>query len=201
MLMSLAANAQNTFVDLGLPSGNLWATCNVGADSPEKTGDLFAWDSDQEAPSVEQWDELLCGEFTTNEVATLNGVKGVKVTGKNGNSIFLPEESYWTTDIFMIDGEDPDPSRTTVICSDPNNNDIFLYYEGYLHDECCCIRLVLVSGAQVTKHTISNIPDGWKVNGSTTNGTYEANEGAKVIFTPANIPAGKKIKSIKVVKQ
>lgn len=53
----------------------------------------------------------------------------------------------------------------------------------------------------VTKHTIYNIPDGWKVNGSTTSGTYKAEEGAEVIFTPANIPAGKKIKSIKVVKQ
>ena len=50
-------------------------------------------------------------------------------------------------------------------------------------------------------YTISNIPDGWKVNGSTTNGTYEAAEGAEVIFTPANIPAGKKIKSIKAVKK
>ena len=57
------------------------------------------------------------------------------------------------------------------------------------------------AGSVGTQYTISNIPDGWKVNGSTTNGTYEANEGAKVIFTPANIPAGKKIKSIKVVKQ
>ncbi len=52
-----------------------------------------------------------------------------------------------------------------------------------------------------TKYTISNIPSGWKVNGSTTSGTYKAEEGAEVIFTPANIPAGKKIKSIKVVKQ
>lgn len=30
-------------VDLALPSGNLWATCNVGADSPEEYGDYFAW--------------------------------------------------------------------------------------------------------------------------------------------------------------
>ena len=52
-----------------------------------------------------------------------------------------------------------------------------------------------------TQYTISNIPDGWKVNGSTTSGTYKATEGAKVIFTPDNIPAGKKIKSVKVVKQ
>ncbi|MBO5706766.1 MAG: hypothetical protein J6S05_07215 [Bacteroidaceae bacterium] len=31
------------FVDLGLPSGTLWADRNVGADSPEASGDYFAW--------------------------------------------------------------------------------------------------------------------------------------------------------------
>ncbi len=31
------------FVDLGLPSGTLWATCNIGANSPEEYGDYFAW--------------------------------------------------------------------------------------------------------------------------------------------------------------
>ena len=31
------------YVDLGLPSGTLWATCNVGADSPESYGDYYAW--------------------------------------------------------------------------------------------------------------------------------------------------------------
>ena len=31
------------YVDLGLPSGTLWATCNVGADSPEGYGDYYAW--------------------------------------------------------------------------------------------------------------------------------------------------------------
>ncbi len=30
-------------VDLGLPSGTLWATCNVGATSPEQDGAYFAW--------------------------------------------------------------------------------------------------------------------------------------------------------------
>ena len=30
-------------VDLGLPSGTLWATRNVGANSPEDYGDKFAW--------------------------------------------------------------------------------------------------------------------------------------------------------------
>ena len=31
------------YVDLGLPSGTLWATCNVGANIPEKFGGYFAW--------------------------------------------------------------------------------------------------------------------------------------------------------------
>lgn len=31
------------FVDLGLPSGTLWATCNMGASSPEEYGDYYAW--------------------------------------------------------------------------------------------------------------------------------------------------------------
>ena len=31
------------WVDLGLPSGTLWATCNVGASSPEQYGTYFAW--------------------------------------------------------------------------------------------------------------------------------------------------------------
>lgn len=31
------------YVDLGLPSGTLWATCNVGAENPIDYGDYFAW--------------------------------------------------------------------------------------------------------------------------------------------------------------
>jgi len=31
------------YVDLGLTSGTLWATCNVGATTPEGYGDYFAW--------------------------------------------------------------------------------------------------------------------------------------------------------------
>ena len=34
---------QQDYVDLGLPSGTLWASCNVGASSPEEYGDYFAW--------------------------------------------------------------------------------------------------------------------------------------------------------------
>ena len=30
-------------VDLGLPSGTLWATCNIGASKPEESGNYFSW--------------------------------------------------------------------------------------------------------------------------------------------------------------
>ena len=140
------------WVDLGLPSGTLWATCNVGADRPEEFGDYFAWgevtqksrydwstykycegtdksmtkyctDSsygnidgipelllsddaayvnwgkDWETPSLEQWYELLYGNYpetyTTIEYVVVNEVFGMKVTSKsNGKSIFLPAAGY-----------------------------------------------------------------------------------------------------------
>ena len=46
--MNDISNEPNThnghgFVDLGLPSGTLWATCNVGATSPEQAGLYFAF--------------------------------------------------------------------------------------------------------------------------------------------------------------
>ncbi len=31
------------YVDLGLPSGTLWATCNIGAESPSENGLYFSW--------------------------------------------------------------------------------------------------------------------------------------------------------------
>ncbi len=39
------ANAQQKYeyVDLGLTSGTLWATCNIGADNPWDFGEYFAW--------------------------------------------------------------------------------------------------------------------------------------------------------------
>lgn len=48
MAVALSAQAQNPFngheyVDLGLPSGTLWASMNIGAQKPECMGDMFAW--------------------------------------------------------------------------------------------------------------------------------------------------------------
>ena len=41
---NLTGNANgHEWVDLGLPSGTLWATCNVGASNPEDYGNYYAW--------------------------------------------------------------------------------------------------------------------------------------------------------------
>ena len=42
-LLVIGEGSDNGYVDLGLPSGTLWATRNVGANSPEEYGDYFAW--------------------------------------------------------------------------------------------------------------------------------------------------------------
>lgn len=42
-LSSCSSPTPKEYVDLGLPSGTMWATCNIGASSPEDYGDMFAW--------------------------------------------------------------------------------------------------------------------------------------------------------------
>ena len=126
------------YVDLGLPSGLKWATCNVGANKPEDYGDYFAWG--EHKPKQEYTDQtyehyksflginrkmVFLGEISGNtkydtarakwggkwrmpteaelqelcdkctwSLMSQNGVEGYKVTGPNGNSIFLPAAGY-----------------------------------------------------------------------------------------------------------
>ncbi|MCD7710390.1 MAG: DUF1566 domain-containing protein [Porphyromonadaceae bacterium] len=116
------------YVDLGLSV--MWATCNVGADSPSDYGDYYAWGETEtkeeytENNSVTYEKEM--GDITgdsnydvarTNwgdswrmptegeidelvnecqwEWTTMNDHNGIKVTGPNGNSIFLPAAGYY----------------------------------------------------------------------------------------------------------
>ncbi len=43
IVIGVMAQGKKSYVDLGLSSGTLWATCNVGAKSPEQYGDYFGW--------------------------------------------------------------------------------------------------------------------------------------------------------------
>ncbi len=55
LLGIIPADDNHEYVDLGLPSGTLWAKMNIGANSPEEYGDYFAWGETQ--PKVEySWD-------------------------------------------------------------------------------------------------------------------------------------------------
>ena len=61
------------YVDLGLSSGTKWATCNVGATTPEEYGDYYAW-----------------GEITTKSEYTRENSRtyGFKMNDISGNSSY-----------------------------------------------------------------------------------------------------------------
>ena len=123
------------YVDLGLSVK--WATCNVGATSPEDFGHCFAWGetspkdeytedncsiygkqmndisgNPQYDAATANWggDWRMPTEYECDELidkckwvwVTVNGVEGCKVTGPNGNSIFLPagwwNAEYWSSE-------------------------------------------------------------------------------------------------------
>ena len=117
------------YVDLGLPSGLKWATCNVGASSAEEYGDYYAWGeietkSEYTEDNSKTYDKSM-SDISGNSIydvarakwggswrlptkkeleeleskckwkwTTINGKKGYKVIGPNGNSIFMPAAGY-----------------------------------------------------------------------------------------------------------
>ena len=127
------------YVDLALPSGLKWATCNVGASKPEACGSYFAWGETKPKDEYISANSLTYGKEiddisgnvqydaatanwgegwrmpTKDEIQELidncdwewtkqNKVKGYKVTGVNGNSIFIPETGYWNGSTFYSGG-------------------------------------------------------------------------------------------------
>lgn len=50
------------YIDMALPSGLLWATCNVGADTPEGYGDYFAW-GETMPKEIYDWKSYKYGRF------------------------------------------------------------------------------------------------------------------------------------------
>lgn len=42
-VITIKEDSQHDYVDLGLPSGTMWATCNLGATKPTEAGDCYAW--------------------------------------------------------------------------------------------------------------------------------------------------------------
>lgn len=99
------------WIDLGLPSGLLWRSCNYGASYAAALGSFISnqfWkvgdidfianisDYKMRAPHEDDINELFTN--CNLEKMELEGVIGVKVTGTNGNSIFLPATGILYTD-------------------------------------------------------------------------------------------------------
>lgn len=57
---SLSEEALHEYVDLGLPSGTLWATCNIGASKPQKSGLYFAWG---ETIGYQKGEHIFCSNY------------------------------------------------------------------------------------------------------------------------------------------
>jgi len=97
------------WVDLGLPSGTKWATCNVGASKPEDYGDHFAW-GETSKKSTYSWDTYKYGgrydvkNIGSNIAGTQYDVASVKWGGSwrmptlaQSKELFNNTTSEWTT--------------------------------------------------------------------------------------------------------
>lgn len=74
----------STYVDLGLPSGTLWATYNIGASSPEEYGDYFAWGETEgyfDGSTYKWWkgSENTITKYCTNSSYGYNGFTDDKI--------------------------------------------------------------------------------------------------------------------------
>lgn len=79
---------QHEYVDMGLPSGTLWATMNIGASSPEDYGDYFAW-GETSPKDVYGWSTYKWCNGSTNTLTKYctNGNNGYNSYRDNKNEL------------------------------------------------------------------------------------------------------------------
>ncbi len=147
----------HAYVDLGLPSGTLWATCNVGANSPEEYGDYYAWGETTTKSSYKWSTYKWCNyDATENHVAFTKYWVGYNSTSHSGTvdnkTVLDPEDDAaavnWGGDWRMptLDEiKELNNNCTTewttdyngtgvagrIVTSDINGNTIFLPAAGY----------------------------------------------------------------------
>lgn len=97
--MNMNNSQEHEYVDLGLPSGTLWATCNVGASKPEDYGDYFAW-GETKKKDVYDWDTYkhakgAIGKLTKYCDESDDGYNGFADTLTELQSIDDPATANW----------------------------------------------------------------------------------------------------------
>ena len=100
LIATLAISAQveefqMEYVDLGLPSGTLWATCNVGAKSPEQIGTFYAWGE------IEPKDDYELGNYKWMAKAPASEFQYEKYTYADGQT----SASWYNGNSFIGDGK------------------------------------------------------------------------------------------------
>ncbi len=126
------------WVDLGLPSGTKWATCNVGASSPEEYGGYYAWGEVTEK-SYYSWDTYAYGsdwddcQYIGSEIS---GTEYDVAHVKWGDEWRMPTYADWTELMEYCSYEWATKSGINgyVITSNSNGNEIFLPAAGYKTD-------------------------------------------------------------------
>ena len=117
------------YVDLGLPSGLLWATCNVGATAPEAYGNYYAWG-----------DVKTKSSYTSSNYSTYN----LEITDISGNAQYDAATANWGGDWRMPTKDEVNELRNNCTWTwttqnsvngynveGPNGNSIFLPAAGY----------------------------------------------------------------------
>jgi hypothetical protein len=85
-----------TYIDLGLPSGTLWASSNSEICGKRHfTYDEAMKNFDEQMPTAEQFQELV-DNCKWHWIELFGGrIKGYRITGPNRSSIFLPASGYY----------------------------------------------------------------------------------------------------------
>ena len=126
------------YVDLGLPSGLKWATCNVGASSPEDIGSYFAW-GETYTKNIYSWktdSHNLGDNMSWRNIGTdITGTSYDVARKKWGSTWRLPKASeikelrtYCTCSEAIQNGVNG------YLVTGPNGNSIFFPRTGYYED-------------------------------------------------------------------
>lgn len=122
------------YVDLGLASGNLWATCNIGASTPEEYGTYYAWGADRLISSTNY--ASYPGYYITQPLGSYKSYSGDPnydtATQVLGGKWITPDQDDWVELINNSNVEWTTQNGVNgMLVTGPNGKSIFLPAAGF----------------------------------------------------------------------